>query len=242
MTLKGFGMAVKGIDDMAFRTLSYGVYIVSALDGGRPVGCVVNTLVQLTSDPVRVSLAINKENYTSGAVLKSGRFEASVVAESASMELIGLFGFQSSAQVDKFADVAHAFDSEGIPYVSESAIAHIGARVIETLDVGTHYLIVGEVECAEVLSEGRAMTYEYYHSVKGGKTPPKASSYNPAADAAQDKQHEQEEPKAASGSGSPRIGWRCTICGYVIEADELPEDFTCPMCGMGRDVFERIEL
>jgi rubredoxin len=118
----------------------------------------------------------------------------------------------------------------------------VGARVIDSVDVGTHYLIVGEVECAEVLSDEQPMSYAYYHQVKGGKTPPKASSYDaggsepsPAGAAA--------DGEAGSADGDkPRIGWRCMICGYVVEVDELPDDFTCPMCGMGRDLFERVEL
>ena len=133
-----------------------------------------------------------------------------------------------------------------MPYVTEDAVAHFGARVIDSVDVGTHYLIVGEVEFAEVLSDKTPMTYAYYHQVKGGKTPPKASSYEPKGDepapapvpASAPAQQEPAVEKAAK----PRIGWRCMICGYVVEMDELPEDFTCPMCGMGRDMFERIEL
>ena len=140
--------------------------------------------------------------------------------------------------MDKFAEAAHALDAAGVPYPTEAAVAHFGARVIEKIDVGTHWLIVGEVEEAEVLSTETPMTYAYYHQVKGGKTPPKASSYEPAEAASA----EAAEPAAAPEPATPRIGWRCMICGYVVEMDELPDDFTCPMCGMGRDMFERIEL
>ena len=231
-------MTNSAIDTKAFRTMNYGMYIVSTKRGDELVGCVVNTFQQVTSKPARVSVAINKENYTAGAILEAGRFEATVLSESASMELIGTFGFKTSAEIDKFADTPHSFDEAGIPFVTEGAVAHVGARVIESIDVGTHFLIVGEVECAEVLSGEQPMTYAYYHQVKGGKTPPKASSYEEKA----------EEPAAASAGAAqqedakPRYGWRCMICGYVVEMDELPDDFTCPMCGMGRDMFERVEL
>ena len=228
-------MTIESIDKKAFRPLSYGLYIVSAKAGDKAAGCIVNTFQQVTSKPARVSVAINKENYTTGIILESGHFEAAVLAESAPMELIGTYGFKTSAEVDKFADVTHALDDAGVPYVTEHVVAHIGARVIDKVDVGTHYMIVGEVECADVLSDEQPMTYAYYHQVKGGKTPPKASSFEsdgaPAEPAA-------EAPKTEG----PRYGWRCMICGYVVEMDELPEDFTCPMCGMGREVFERIEL
>ena len=235
-------MATSSIDTKAFRSLSYGLYIISTKCDEMLAGCVVNTFQQVTSKPARVSVAVNKENFTAGAIMKAGRFEATVLAESASMELIGRFGFRTSTEIDKFAETAHAFDEAGIPYVTEGAVAHFGARVIETVDVGTHYLIVGEVEQAEVLSSEPPMTYAYYHKVKGGKTPPKASSYEaneteaPAEAAAAAPEPEAAEPAAV------RYGWRCMICGYVVEMDELPDDFTCPMCGMGRDMFERIEL
>ena len=224
------------IDSKAFRSMSYGVYIVSAFDGKTLAGCVVNTVVQVPSKPARVSVAINKENFTAGVVQRAGRFEATVLAESAPMELIGTFGFRTSSEVDKFSTCERAFDHAGVPYVTEHAVAHVGARVIETIDAGTHLLFIGEVDEASVLSSEAPMTYAYYHQVKGGKTPPKASSYEgPAAEAAAP----AAEPAAEPGK---RYGWRCTVCGYVLEQDELPADFKCPICGMGPDKFERVEL
>ena len=270
-------MAETAINTKAFRSLSYGVYIISASNGNKKAGCVVNTFQQLTSAPARVSVTINKENATTAVVLESGRFEANVLAESAPMELIGLFGFQSSNDVDKFAETTHALDAAGVPYLNEHVVAHFGARVIETVDVGSHYLVVGEVEEAEVLSSEAPMTYAYYHQVKGGKTPPKASSYEPeeaaaaaaapadatstaapadaveaapapAADAAAEAASTAtaEATEAAPADAAPsdvRYGWRCTFCGYVEEGyDELPEGYKCPICGKGRDIFNRVEL
>lgn len=229
-------MASETIDTKAFRALSYGVYIISTKNGDTAAGCIVNTLQQVTSSPARVTVAINKENFTAGAVAESGRFEATILAESAPMELIGPFGFRTSSEIDKFADVEYAIDPAGIPYVTEHAVAHIGARVIDKVDVGTHFVFVGEVEYAETLSGEPAMTYAYYHLVKGGKTPPKASSFDPT-----EKADEAQATEAAPAS-VPRYGWKCLLCGYVYEVDELPEDFACPMCGATRDMFERIEL
>ena len=220
------------VDRKAFRNLSYGVYIISSIADGKAAGCVVNTFNQVTSSPARVSVAVNKENFTTGIILKSGRFEATVLAEDAPMELIGRFGFQTSADIDKFEGVAHELDAAGVPYVSEHAVAHIGARVIESIDVGTHMLIVGEVDEAAPLSGAAPMTYAYYHEVKGGKTPPKASGYEP---------EEAVEP-AEGPATATRVAWKCKICGAIVEMDELPEDFKCPVCGMGREVFERIEI
>lgn len=223
------------IDTKAFRSLSYGLYIITAKDGQKAAGCVVNTFNQVTSKPARVSVAVNKENFTTGVILASGRFEAAVLAQDAPLELIGRFGFKTSAEIDKFAETQHELDAAGVPYVTEHVVAHFGARVISSVDVGTHMLIVGEVEESAVLSDAEPMTYAYYHQVKGGKTPPKASSYEADEPAA--------EPETAPAPvAATKVAWRCTICGAIVEMDELPEDFKCPVCGMGREVFERIEI
>ena len=222
------------VDTKAFRSLSYGLYIVTAQDGDMKAGCVVNTFAQVTSKPAQASIAINKENVTTDVLLKAGMFEVSVLAETAPMELIGRFGFKTSTEIDKYAETEMATDEAGVAYVKEHAVSHFCLKVKETLDLGTHLYVLGEVVESEVLSQETPMTYAYYHLVKGGKTPPKASSYEaPAEEAAA----EPAEEKTA-----PRYGWRCKICGYIEEVDELPDDFTCPICGMGKEMFERIEL
>ena len=222
------------IDSKAFRALSYGLYIVSSASDGKRAGCVVNTFQQVTSTPAQVSVAVNKDNHTASVIRAAGRFEAVALAESAPMELIGTFGFKTSAEIDKFADVAFSTDEAGIPYVTAHVCAHFAVRVTETLDLGSHMLFIGEVEQAERLSDDAPMTYAYYHQVKGGKTPPKASSYN--AD-------ERTEPKMAEETGTAKkYAWRCTVCGYIEYSDELPDDFECPVCGQGKDMFERIEV
>ena len=223
------------IDKKAFYQLSYGMYIISTLDGERPVGCVVNTFAQLTSAPFRVSVALNKENATTKAVLKSGRYVATCLSTDASMDLIGTFGFRSSDEVDKFADFAPSFDQAGIPFVNQQCVARFSVRVIDHIDVGSHLLFVGEVEEAEAMP-GEPMTYAYYHAVKGGKTPPKASSYVP-----EDEQQAQGEAAGAQAESGSHIAWQCTICKHIVEVDELPDDFKCPICGMGKDKFVRIE-
>jgi len=226
------------IDSKAFRPMSYGVYIISAVDGDFRAGCVANTLVQVASKPARVSIALNKENATTDVVLKSGKFEAAVLAETATMELIGRFGFHTSTELDKFAETSFAVDGQGVPYVTDHAVAHVGATVVESIDVGTHMLIVGEVYEAEVLAAADPMTYAYYHLVKGGKTPPKAATFEEAAPT----EPVANGPAAEAAPGEKRYGWQCQICGHIIEVDELPDDFECPICGMGKEMFERVEL
>ena len=170
------------------------------------------------------------------AVRQAGRFTASCLSERADMQLIGTFGFHTSTKLDKFAQHASARDEAGMPYVAEQCCAWFSAKVVSELDLGTHVLFVGEVqECAKVADAAAPMTYAFYHQVKGGKTPPKASSYlgeeQPAG-----------VPAESNGVEQPKVAWRCTICGHMEYVDELPDDFVCPVCGVGKEFFERVEL
>lgn len=230
------------MDKKAFRELSYGMYIVASASEGRRAGCVVNTFNQVTSTPAQVSVAVNKDNATADAIRESGRFTASALGEDASMDLIARFGFRSSADTDKFAETQWEDDGFGVPLVTDSAVAGFSAHVVHTLDVGSHWLFVGEVDDARVLGDGAPMTYAYYHQVKGGKTPPKASSFT------EDELQGGEAAAAAAAGTEPVAGavgtstWRCQLCGYeiTVEGDSLPEGFECPLCGAGADMFERI--
>lgn len=223
-------------DKQAFHSLSYGMYVIGTRCDGRDYGCVANTFAQVTSSPLQVSVALNKENATTAAVRQAGRFTASCLSEQADMQLIGTFGFHTSTELDKFAQHASARDEAGMPYVAEQCCAWFSAKVVSELDLGTHVLFVGEVqECAKVADAAAPMTYAFYHQVKGGKTPPKASSYlgddQPAS-----------APVESNGAERPKVAWRCTICGHMEYVDELPDDFVCPVCGVGKEFFERVEL
>jgi rubrerythrin len=121
-----------------------------------------------------------------------------------------------------------------LPVVAD-ACAYIACEVIDTMETSTHTVFLGKVTDADMLKKDDPMTYAYYHQVKGGKTPPKASSYEADEPAA-------EPSTATEAPSATKTAWRCTICGAIVEMDELPEDFKCPVCGMGREVFERIEI
>ena len=148
------------MDLKAFYSLSCGLYLVGATHEGKDYGCVVYTVTQVTAEPAKLMVAINKQNATTSAVLASGRFEAAVLCETAPMELIGTFGFQTSRETDKFAPFQTARDAHGVPYVTQDTAAHFSCKVVDTLDAGTHMLIIGLVEDAETLSTGAPMTYE----------------------------------------------------------------------------------
>lgn len=230
------------IDKSVFRSLSYGLYLVTSREGDLKVGCVANTFQQVTSSPARVSVALNKENVTAQVIRETGRFAVTVLGEEATMDLIGAFGFRSSREFDKFATCAHQLDAAEIPYVTSAGVARFSVRVEQVVDVGSHLMFIGEVEEAERLSDAAPMTYAYYHTVLRGKTPPKASSFQDAEPAAAS----EPEPAAAAAPepAAERWGWQCALCGYIEEGypDGLPEDYACPICGAGREMFERIRL
>lgn len=209
------------MNQKAFYKLTYGVYIISAGAEGKEGGCVVNTLSQVTSSPARLSVALNKNNHTLQLIQASGSFTGTVLSDQADMDLIRRFGFQSSRDTDKFQGIPMERDCLGNPYPTEGISARFSCRVISTLDLGSHVLVIGEVEDAEVLDESApVLTYADYHLKKKGSTPPNAPSY-------------QEAPKTA-------VGWRCSVCGYILESDTLPEDFVCPVCGKDASYFVKL--
>lgn len=226
------------IDRKAFRTLSSGLYVISSVaKDGRFCGCVVNTLLQVASEPAQLLVSLNKQNATTSAVAGCERFCAGVLSQDATKELIGTFGFKSSKDVDKFAEFEHTVDGSGLPRLTQDVLAIFEVSVDSMIDVGTHIVFIGTVQTAEVTGEGTPLTYDYYHRVMRGKTPAKAATYNGGDDATAD---ENTVPEADAGEG--KVGWRCKICGFTVEGypDGLPEDWRCPMCGMGRDYFEKV--
>lgn len=215
------------IDKSAFRDLSYGLYIVSSMKDGRAVGCVVNTFAQVTSDPPQVSIAINKDNYTTQGILETGKFEVSVVCKEASMELIGMFGFHTSEDTDKFLDFEDKESSQGIPYVAEQICAHFSVKVKEQLDLGTHIFFLGDVVAAEKVEHLEPMTYAYYHEVKGGRTPKNASVFS----------SDELEADAKAKSEAPAlqalvVRRRCAWVGSVrsVDISNMPMNFHRIMC------------
>ena len=213
------------MDNTAFFKLTYGLYIVSSTFEGRDAGCVVNTLSQVTSAPAKLSVTVNKDNVTEQVIERSGLFAAVALTNSADMDLIGRFGFHSSKELDKFAPYAVHRDSNGLPTITEHIAARYSCRVVDRLDLGTHVLFVGEVTEAETVSALDVMTYSYYHDIKKGLTPKNAPSY-------------QAESAATEPVGE--TGYQCIVCGYRLESDTIPDDYVCPICGMGRDQLKKL--
>jgi flavin reductase (DIM6/NTAB) family NADH-FMN oxidoreductase RutF len=165
------------LDRRAFRDLSYGLYIVTAHDGDRLNGQVVNTVIQVTSDPPRVAVIINKKNLTHEFIAKSKAFGVSVLAESAPMTFFGPFGFRSGRDVDKFAKAQFKKGVTGCPLLIEHSLSVLEAEVFEQIDLGTHTVFIGNAVNSEVLDEGAPLTYRYYHEKLKGKPSKNAPTY-----------------------------------------------------------------
>lgn len=165
------------MDATALFKFQSGLYVVSAATEDDYGACVINTGLQLTSTPLQVMVAVNKQNHTESVIAKAGHFALTPITEEADMPYIGRFGFRTSTSFAKFDGIESAKTILGDPYTPECAACVIACEIVQTLDVGTHTVFVGEVKDAEILSDANPMTYAYYHSTLKGKTPPKASSY-----------------------------------------------------------------
>ncbi len=204
------------LDPTALFTLSYGLYVLTAREGGRDLGCIVNTVTQLTENPTRIAVSVNKQNFTNEVIQRTGLFNVSVLTEAAPMDLFRHFGFQSGRDVDKFAGRTDPVSENGLRYISGPANALISGKVEQAIDCGTHMLYIALVTEARKLSDAPSMTYAYYFANVKPKPQPKPA---------------QEKP---------RRGFVCRICGYFYEGDELPPDFICPLCKHGAADFEPV--
>ncbi len=193
----------------ALYNIPYGLYVLTAKDG-KDNGCIINTLQQVTSSPEKISITINKDNYTTQMIEKTGSFNVSILNEKTSFDLIKRFGFSSGKDTVKFEGFA-GFDraENGTTYITENTNSYLSAKVVSKTDVGTHITFVAEVTADVVLNDTKSVTYEYYlNNIK-----PKP----------------QQTKKTA---------YVCKICGYVYEGETLPDDFICPLCKHGAADFE----
>lgn len=204
------------MDNQALFKLSYGLFVLTARDGEKDNGCIINTAIQAASTPNQLSICVNKANYTHDMIVKTGIFTVSILTQKASFDIFKRFGFASGRDVDKFADYAECKRGENsVYYITEATNAYISVKVSKTEDLGSHTMFVGEITDMEVLSEEPSVTYAYYF------------------------QHIKPKPEA-SASPSGKIVWRCKICGYEYEGEEIPEDYICPICKHPASDFEKV--
>jgi len=206
--------------------LSYGVYVVSALDGSRPTGCIANCAMQITAEPATFAVSINHDNFTHRCIKNTGKFAVSVLAENSDPSIIRTFGFASGENTNKFESVAY-INRAGLPIVKDSC-GFLVCKVISTMETPTHTVFLGELIESDVFDDRAPMTYDYYHKVIKGSSPKKAPTYVPPAE------------NTAPATKKKRK-FVCSICGYEYEGDELPADFVCPLCGVGAELFNEVE-
>lgn len=165
------------MDLNALHKLSYGLYIIGSRKGDRLNGQVANTVFQITSEPPAVAVSINKTNLTHEFIKASRVFTVSVLCESTPLSFIGNFGFKSGKDTDKLKGMNYKIGETKAPIFIDNATAYLEVEVIQEVDVGTHTMFIGSVTAAEILTEEKCMTYQYYHQVKRGTTPKTAPSY-----------------------------------------------------------------
>ncbi|MGN0641745.1 MAG: rubrerythrin [Huintestinicola sp.] len=202
------------MDNSALYKIGYGLYVLTARDGEKDNGCITNTLMQITSNPLTAVIAVNKQNFTHDLIMKTREFNVSVLTTGTPFEVFKQFGFQSGRDTDKFEGVSYAKRAEnGIMYISDYSNAYFLFKVTQTADFGTHTLFTAEITDAKVLSDKESVTYSYY----------------------------QAHIKPKKSAPAKVKGWQCTICGYIYEGEELPPDFVCPLCKHGAADFVRLE-
>lgn len=196
--------------------ISYGLYVLTASEGDKDNGCIINTLSQLTSAPMQISVTVNKANLTHDMIKATGKFNVSIIDQSADFSLFKHFGFQSGKNAQKFGTpdsykFEPCYSDNGLLYIKNGTNAFMSGKVVNEIDLGTHTMFIAEMTDGEVLSDKPSMTYEYYQ--------------------------QNVKPKPAAPK---KTGWVCKVCGYIYEGEELPEDFVCPTCKHGASDFEKI--
>lgn len=194
----------------ALFNIPYGLYVLTAKDE-KDNGCIINTLQQITSSPTRISITVNKDNYTTKMIEKTKVFNVSILDKTVTFDLIKNFGFASGKEVNKFENFKdYELAKNGVAYITQHTNSYLSAKVVSQTDVGTHITFVADVTEDVVLSQTESVTYDYY--LKNIKPKPEEKTKN---------------------------SYVCSICGYVYEGEELPKDFICPICKHGVEVFEK---
>lgn len=220
----------------ALFKISYGLYIVCSGSEGNGNGYISNTVFQVTSDPPRFATCCNKDNYTNGLIQSSGLFSVSVLRQDSGSGTIGTFGYKSGKETSKLENMHVKYGETGVPIVLDDAIAYLEFRVIETHDVGTHLMFIGELVHAEVIDDTQdPLTYLHYRKVKKGVAPKNAPTYI-------DKSKLDKKPQAQVFDR-----YECPACGYIYDEEkegtrfeDLPEDWICPLCGSEKDEFIKV--
>jgi len=223
------------MNENALYLINYGLYIVGSKDDLKINAQISNTVFQVTDKPNTIVISINKSNYTHEFIEASKLFTVSIIAKTAPLSLIGNFGFKSGKNVNKFEKISHLLTKNGLPVVLEHTLGYIECRVVNSIDVFTHTLYIGEVIDAEVFKKDEPMTYAYYHEIKNAQAPKSTPIY--------------QAPKSSKK-------YVCKVCGWVYdpeigdpdggikpgtEFEDIPDAWVCPVCGAAKSDFELLK-
>ena len=260
------------MNSKAMHRISYGLYVVSAFMDGQDNGCITNTVGQVTSKPNRISVTVNKANFTHEMIQNTGKFTVSVISKAADFELFRHFGFQSGRDVDKFSGFSDCRRvSNGRMAVTKGTNAWLAGTVVKAVDLGTHTMFIADVTDMDVLDSTPSSTYEYYLSdikpkpQEAGRTADGKTIWrcvicgyeyvgeeipedficpickHPASDFQKVTSYGEKTAPVPETKPVKKTVWRCKLCGYEYEGEELPEDYECPICGVGVSEFEKVE-
>lgn len=199
-------------DFSALFKIGYGLYVVTSNDGKKDNGCIVNSVTQLTDSPSRIAVGINKKNYSHDVIKRTGIMNVNCLSVDAPFSIFVNFGFQSGADVDKFAKMPPLHSDNGLAFLHRYINAFLSLKVENYIDLGSHGLFICSVTEARVISDLETMTYAYYQK------------------------YVKPQPETEG-----KKGWVCKVCGYVHEDEDLPDDFICPLCKHGAADFEKIQ-
>ncbi len=227
----------------ALFKITYGLYIISSKRGEKMNGYIANTVFQVTSEPPQIAIVCNKNNFTAKLIQESEVFSISVLQKETKPDLIGLFGYKCGKNTNKFEHINYAMGKTGAPIVLDDTISWFECEVVQNFDVGSHIIFIGRIINSDLLAEEKEpLTYSYYRNVKKGKAPKNAPTYI------------KEDVYEKVSTNKKR--YKCLVCGHIYDPEEgdpesgiapgtafedLPDDWTCPVCGAKKENFEEIK-
>jgi rubredoxin/flavin reductase (DIM6/NTAB) family NADH-FMN oxidoreductase RutF len=230
------------MDINTLHNISYGMYIISSVKDGKYNGQIANCLMQITNVPITIAVSINKQNLTHDFIEQGSCFGVSVLEKTTPLSFIGKLGFKSGRDENKFENIDHKVLPSGCPVVLENSLCYFDAKVMNKMDCEDYTVFLGEVIDTEIIKPGEVMTYEYYHEVKCGMTPATAPTFI------------EGEKQSAVCAGIPQ--YKCTVCNYIYDPakgdmdggippgtpfEDIPDNWVCPICGVGKDKFVKVE-
>lgn len=239
----------------AFHKLSYGLYIIGTEFNGQKAGYIANTVFQVTSSPMQIAVSCHKNNQSTKVITDSGVFSISVLAKEVNMKILGDFGFMSSTDIDKFNGLEVIKSKSGAPIVLNSSVAWFDCKVVSSVDLGSHILIIGEVLDSEIISDDEPLTYKFYREKYKMFSPKNSPTYiEPSAleSENQDSETHGNEDHEHIFDGESYV---CVICGFTYNPEDgdptmgiepgtafedLPEDYKCPICNAGKEYFKEV--